>query len=85
MHYLSRALIRWYASADAAGLDAYSERALARVWQAERFSWWMTTLMHRLNDEGEFGQRIQESELDYLAASAAAMSAAAEQYAGLPL
>ncbi len=84
VHYLSRALIHWYASADAAGLDAYSERALARVWKAERFSWWMTTLMHRLNDEGEFGQRIQEAELEYVSGSIAAQTSLAENYVGLP-
>jgi p-hydroxybenzoate 3-monooxygenase len=55
------------------------------VWNAVRFSWWLTTVLHKFPDQGEFGQRIQESELDYLAASESAMAAAAEQYGGLPL
>jgi p-hydroxybenzoate 3-monooxygenase len=84
VYYLSRALIRWYASGDATGLDTYSGRALARVWKAERFSWWMTTLMHRFPEHGEFSQRIQEAELDYLAGSLAARTSLAENYVGLP-
>ncbi len=85
VHYLSRALIEWYHEGSAAGLEAYADVALHRVWNAVRFSWWLTTLLHRFPDQGEFGQRIQESELDYLASSEAFMAAAAEQYAGLPL
>ena len=63
-------------------LDEYSARALARVWKATRFSWWFTTLMHRLDDD-PFSQRLQHAELDYLAGSAAAARSLAENYAGL--
>ncbi len=63
---------------------AYSERALARVWKAERFSWSMTTMLHRFPDQGTFDQRMQESELAYLESSQAAQTALAENYVGLP-
>jgi len=85
IHYLARALSVYYESGSRDKLDRYGETALHRVWNAVRFSWWLTTLLHRFPDQGEFGQRIQESELDYLASSESFMSAAAEQYAGLPL
>ncbi len=85
VYYLSRALIDYYATGAWGLLNAYSDTALHRVWNAVRFSWWLTTTLHRFPDQGEFGQRIQESELDYLSASDAYMAAAAEQYAGLPL
>ena len=85
VHYLARALSGYYESGSWDLLDRYGETALHRVWNAVRFSWWLTTLLHRFPDQGEFGQRIQESELDYLASSESFMSAAAEQYAGLPL
>ena len=82
--YLSEALIAHYRDGSDAALDAYSDTALARVWKAVRFSWWMTTLMHRFPDDGAFGLKIQESELDYLSSSAAAQKALAENYVGLP-
>ncbi len=85
VYYLSRAMIDFYERGSSDLLDAYSDTALRRVWGAVRFSWWMTTLLHRFPDTGEFGQRIQESELDYLAQSATYQAAVAEQYAGLPL
>jgi p-hydroxybenzoate 3-monooxygenase len=84
VHYLSEALIEFYRDRSAAGLDAYSARALARVWKAERFSWWMTKLLHRFPEEGDFGRRMQLAELDYIAGSAAAQTALAENYVGLP-
>jgi p-hydroxybenzoate 3-monooxygenase len=84
VHYLSEALIEHYRSASDAGLDAYSARALARVWKAERFSWWMTSLLHKFPDTGPFGQRIQLAELDYLVGSRAASTTLAENYVGLP-
>ncbi len=83
VHYLSEGLIAHY-KGSAAELDAYSERALARIWKAERFSWWMTMLLHRLPDDGPFGQKIQQAELGYLAGSRAAQTAMAENYVGLP-
>ncbi len=83
VHYLSEGLIAHYRGS-AAELDAYSSRALARIWKAERFSWWMTMLLHRLPDDGPFGQKIQQAELGYLAGSRAAQTALAENYVGLP-
>ena len=82
--YLWHALRDHYRDGDAAGLEGYSARALARVWKSERFSWSMTNLLHRFPDQGDFGQRMQESELDYLESSEAAQTALAENYVGLP-
>jgi p-hydroxybenzoate 3-monooxygenase len=79
---LSRGLIEFYRSGRRTLLDEYSARALARVWKATRFSWWFTTLLHRL-DEDSFSIRLQHTELEYLAGSAAAARALAENYAGL--
>jgi p-hydroxybenzoate 3-monooxygenase len=84
VHYLSQGLIEYYNEGSQAGLDAYSGRALDRVWKAVRFSWWMTTMMHRFPDTGDFGQKIQEAELDYLVHSRAAATSLAENYVGLP-
>jgi len=81
---LARALVDHYRSGRTDGLDRYSERCLARVWKAVRFSWWFTTLMHRFPDTGEFGQKIQEAELGYLVGSRAAATSLAENYVGLP-
>jgi p-hydroxybenzoate 3-monooxygenase len=83
--YLSGALIEYYRDKTSAGIDHYSEKCLSRVWKAERFSWWFTSLMHRFPDSGEFGQKVQEAELDYLVGSQAASTALAENYVGLPL
>lgn len=82
--FLSRALIQWYADKDAHGLDRYSENALRRVWKAERFSWWMTSMLHKFPETGAFGQRIQRAELDYVSSSQAAQISLAENYVGLP-
>ena len=84
VHLLSRALIARYANGDTAGLDQYSSDALHRVWGSVRFSWWMTTLMHRFPGASDFEQRMQERELEYLASSTAAQTSLAEQYVGLP-
>jgi len=84
IHYLSSALIDWYKRGDSAGLDGYSARALARVWKAERFSWWMTALLHKFPENEGFGDRIQRADFDYLASSEAAQKALAENYVGLP-
>ncbi len=83
--YLSAGLIEHYRDKSMAGIDAYSARALKRVWKAERFSWWLTTLMHRFPDTGSFGQRMQDAELDYLVHSQAASTVLAENYVGMPL
>jgi p-hydroxybenzoate 3-monooxygenase len=85
VHYLSLALVEYFQSGSSAGLDAYSSRALARVWQAERFSWWMTHLLHKLPEGGPFGERVQRAELEYLRSSVAARTVLAENYVGLPL
>src|SRR5882672_3010149 len=84
VHYLSSALIQFYGSGSTAGLDGYSARALRRVWQAERFSWWMTNLLHRFPEHGPFGEKVQSAELEYLVGSRAAMTLLAESYVGLP-
>ncbi len=84
VHYLSGALIAYYDNGDREGLDTYSERALARVWKAERFSWWMTNMLHKYSENGAFGVKMQQAELDYLFSSEAAMTALAENYVGLP-
>ncbi len=83
VRYLSRAFITHY-QGDDSYLQSYSEMALRRVWGAVRFSWWLTTLLHRFPDQTPFDQRAQEQELSYLASSAAAQSALSEQYVGLP-
>ena len=82
--YLSRALIEFYRKGSGAGLDRYAEQALARVWRAERFSWWMTTLLHVFSDSTGFDRKVQRAELDYVFSSQAAMTALAENYVGLP-
>ena len=82
---LARALAEHYGDGSDAGIDGYSERCLRRVWRAERFSWWFTSLMHRFPETGEFGRKMQEAELDYLVHSIAAQTALAENYVGLPL
>ncbi len=82
--YLSRALIERYKSGSAAGLDNYAAKALARVWKAERFSWWMTTMLHRFPESSAFDQKMQAAELEYLFSSRAAQTSLAENYVGLP-
>jgi p-hydroxybenzoate 3-monooxygenase len=84
VHYLSQALREFYDEKSSAGIDAYSTRALARVWKAVRFSWWMTSMLHKFPDTGEFGARIQLAELDYLVSSKAAATSLSENYVGLP-
>jgi p-hydroxybenzoate 3-monooxygenase len=83
-HYLATALREFYAEKSSAGIDAYSATALARVWKSVRFSWWMTSMLHKFPDEGEFGARIQLAELDYVVNSKAASASLSENYVGLP-
>lgn len=83
--YLANGLVEHYKERSSAGLDHYSDRALRRIWKAERFSWWFTQLMHKFPGEGPIAQKLQEAELDYLVNSKAASSALAENYVGLPL
>ncbi len=84
VRFLSHALREYYDEKSSAGIDAYSAKALSRVWKAVRFSWWMTAMMHKFPDQGEFGARIQVAELDYLVGSKAATTSLAENYVGLP-
>jgi p-hydroxybenzoate 3-monooxygenase len=84
VYYLWQALVEFYKRQSPAGIDAYSARALSRVWKAERFSWWMTSQLHRFPESSGFDQKIQRSELEYLVSSQAAMTALAENYVGLP-
>ena len=82
---LARALAGYYRDGDEAGLDAYSDTCLARVWKVQRFSMWMTRLLHRDPAHDEFERRLQGAELEYLLGSDAARRALAENYTGLPL
>jgi p-hydroxybenzoate 3-monooxygenase len=82
---LARALERYYRSDNADGLEAYTPTALRRIWRAQHFSWWMTSMLHRFEDASEFDVRRQLAELDMVTASKAAATTIAENYAGLPL
>ena len=84
VHYLFEGLREFYATGATHGIDAYSDRALRRVWKAERFSWWFTSLMHRFPDQTGFDRRMQRAEIDFLRTNAAAQTAMAENYVGLP-
>jgi len=82
--YLWQGLTDFYGGSSV-GIDRYSQRALARIWKAERFSWWMTSLMHNFPDNGAFGHKMQVAEMDYLFSSQSALTSLAENYVGLPL
>ena len=82
--YLYTGLVDFYKNNDARGLEQYSEKALARVWKAQRFSWWMTTMLHTFPDTPDYEQRLKETDLSYLFSSDAALSSLAENYVGLP-
>jgi p-hydroxybenzoate 3-monooxygenase len=84
VRYLSEALIEALKDRSGAGIDHYSNRCLRRVWKAERFSWWFTSLTHKFPETGAIGQKLQRAELDYLVSSHAASTAMAENYVGLP-
>jgi len=83
--YLSQALCDFYLERSDTGIDHYSERCLRRVWRAERFSWWFTTLMHRFPADAEIDNKLKQAELDYLLHSEAGLRSLAENYVGLPL
>ena len=83
--YLADALIAQLTRGDESGLLGYQKRALARIWKAERFSWYLTKLMHRFPDDGPFEHKMQVAELDYVASSEAMQRAIAENYVGLPI
>lgn len=82
--YLSSALIQYYLDGSEQGIDEYSEKCLQRVWKAERFSWWMTHLLHRFETESEFDHKIKQAELSYILGSLAGQTTLAENYVGLP-
>ena len=84
IYFLSSGLIDYFASGDERGLNEYSQKALQRVWKAERFSWWMTQLLHQSSGQSAFERRAQQAELEYIFSSKAAMTALAENYVGLP-
>lgn len=84
VHYAADALTAFFRRGDLAAVASYGEKALARVWKAERFSWSLTRLMHRFPDDGPFERAMQVAELDYIAGSRAAQTAIAENYVGLP-
>ena len=84
IHYLYHALLAHYQRGDDSGLDGYSAKALARVWKAQRFSWWMTTMLHTFNGGLDYDSKLQDTDLAYLFSSDAAMRSLAENYVGLP-
>lgn len=84
IHYLYHGLVQHYQDGEDEGIERYSERALARIWKAERFSWWMTTLLHRFPDQSAFDLRIQAAEVAFLRENRAAQTVLAENYVGLP-
>ena len=88
INYLYRALVQFYKQNMSDLLDQYSDQALARIWKAERFSWWMTSLLHKFPNEvgydRAFENRMQEAEIAYLMSSHAAQTVVAENYVGLP-
>ena len=84
VYYLYHALLAHYQQGDDSGLDGYSAKALARVWKAQRFSWWMTSLLHTFPDSLDYDKRLQQTDLEYLFSSEAAQRSLAENYVGLP-
>lgn len=84
VHYLFDGLTRFYDKGDESGLNGYSDKALARIWKAERFSWWFSSLMHRFPDQSAFDHKMQLAELAFLHSSPTAQRALAENYVGLP-
>lgn len=83
--YLSDALVAHYKRGDDGGLATYENKALARIWKAERFSWYLTKLMHSFPEDGAFEHKMQRAELEYVAGSEAMQTVIAENYVGLPL
>ena len=84
IYYLYHAMLAHYQKGDDSGLENYSAKALARVWKAQRFSWWMTMLLHNFPDSIEYDRKLQDTELAYLFSSEAALRSLAENYVGLP-
>ena len=84
IHYLYNGLLQHYRDGDDTGIDQYSEKALARIWKAERFSWWMTNLLHRFPDQSEFDLKMQRADIAFLRENREAQSVMAQNYVGLP-
>lgn len=84
IYYLYHAMLDHYHNGDDTGLDQYSQKALARVWKAQRFSWWMTSLLHTFPDSAEYDRKLQDTDLAYLFSSDRALGSLAENYVGLP-
>ncbi|OKO82451.1 4-hydroxybenzoate 3-monooxygenase [Bradyrhizobium sp. AS23.2] len=84
IYYLYHAMLAHYQNGDDSGLKGYSAKALARIWKAQRFSWWMTMLLHRFPDRLDYEDRLQQTELEYLLSSETAQRLLAENYVGLP-
>lgn len=84
VHYLYNGLRDFYENNSTDGIDSYSEKALARVWKAERFSWWFSSLMHTYPDQSEFDLKMQVAEIEFLRSNKAAQKSMAENYVGLP-
>ncbi len=84
IYYLYHAMLDHYKNGDDTGLESYSQKALARVWKGQRFSWWMTTLLHRFPENSDFDNHLQATDLEYLFSSKSAMTSLAENYVGLP-
>ena len=84
IHYLYHGLLQFYQDGDSAGIDRYSEKALARIWKAERFSWWMTNLLHRFPEQSAFDLKMQAADIAFLRGNREAQSVLAQNYVGLP-
>jgi p-hydroxybenzoate 3-monooxygenase len=84
IYYLYHAMVAHYKNGDDSGLENYSAKALARIWKAQRFSWWMTTMLHTFPDSLAYDQKLAQTELDYLFSSEKALGSLAENYVGLP-
>lgn len=84
IHYLYHGLVQMYDAGDSEGIDRYSEKALARIWKAERFSWWMTGLLHRFPEQNGFDLKMQRAELEFLRENRHAQTVMAQNYVGLP-
>jgi p-hydroxybenzoate 3-monooxygenase len=84
IYYLYHAMLDHYEKGDERGLETYSQKALARVWKGQRFSWWMTTLLHRFPENSAFDDHLQQTDLEYLFSSKSALTSLAENYVGLP-
>ena len=83
VYYLYHGLVQFYHDKDSHGLDQYSQKALARVWKAERFSWWFTSLMHNFPDRTAFDRKMQEAEIEFLRTNETAQKVMAQNYVGL--